>query len=793
MNQMNLRWDNAGRFNMGFEDLFFVRSARTGICINQQWFFPFGSSSSISEWIDYKDIIGSGKYQFAEGILPEQQCKIRLHYVLYKELPLVRLWLTITNLSPKNIALDGIHLIETAEKERGDFDLLQCSQNINVFVDSGSAHWAGVTPLYGNSVDYGEKWKQYCAPHTLKRMLSLTDQESPGLGSHNSPSGLSVFARDSGRGSALLVGFAPVQRAFSSIIFNSNEEKITYFAAASNLYQYELMPRSTYSSEELLMGSFSDGLEAMEKYASLSANLRGIKPYNKKFPSGWMSWYGFRIKATEDDVLANARIVSERFLPYGMDIIQPDYCWQDRFICNEWRKTNENFPHGLKWLSEKIQKMGLKMGFWISPVLISGISDYAKNEKQFLARDKNGLPKVVGNWHWGKQEETFVIDPTIDGALDDFKAQIEWLRENTGSHYWKLDFINIIIQYADVLKISDSSVVPAVEVYRILCKTMRSIAGDDYLYSCTNFIYAESGLSDTAMSACDIGNPCFEHDDINDNGVYSIDGFCQRVSTTMSKFFMHRKLTTLNPDAALLGNEGTLDEARMRFSLVAFSGGQFFIGDDLRNYSEERLFMAEKGLPAYGVAAKPLDLFTSAYPAYPHIWHLPIKTEWDSWDVFCISNITHKKDLDVDISSFFDSVQDLVVFDFWEEKVLGTLSPNCRFRLMPKQSKIILVRKLKNHPHLLATNMHYTQGAVEIEGCRWDVSALILEFQIRRRSGAQGKIWLSIPSGYSYKSCSAEGSVIDLDSDAGNVIAANIKFQNDTARVKLKFEYGPMS
>jgi alpha-galactosidase len=37
-----------------------------------------------------------------------------------------------------------------------------------------------------------------------------------------------------------------------------------------------------------------------------------------------------------------------------------------------WRlEGNERFPHGMKWLANKIKEHGFKAGIWISPYVIS--------------------------------------------------------------------------------------------------------------------------------------------------------------------------------------------------------------------------------------------------------------------------------------------------------------------------------------------------------------------------------------------------------------------------------------
>src|SRR5688500_2211053 len=46
-------------------------------------------------------------------------------------------------------------------------------------------------------------------------------------------------------------------------------------------------------------------------------------------PMGWNSWDAFGASVTEAEVLANARILAERFLPFGYDTATVDIQWYE--------------------------------------------------------------------------------------------------------------------------------------------------------------------------------------------------------------------------------------------------------------------------------------------------------------------------------------------------------------------------------------------------------------------------------------------------------------------------------
>jgi len=787
MNDLTLRWTD-GRFALHIGSQTHIEHARIGVCSENGWLFPFEKGATVSQWERWEDGIGLAMHQTVTARRTPDGLDTRFHIVRYESQPLVRVWLTLDNCCDKPVSLYGVHLLDIAAEDGACFDLGNVENSV-IFTDSGSPHWAGVTKLLEQSGDYEEKWKHLCPPATLRRMLEVTDRREPGAGDHSSGSGLAVFTSDAPSAGAMMLGYAPVQRALSTIICRAAKDRgVEFLAAASGLYGYDLAPGASYTSEDLLIGWFPDGLKALSAYAEASAAIRNISVENKDLPSGWISWYAYRLEVTEDKILQNARIIADRFLPYGMDVIQPDYGWQKDYVANEWRETNTNFPHGMQWLAQQISTMGLRMGFWICPVELSGRSHLFTEHPEYCVKNENAEPLKLGNWTWGNREPMYVIDPTVPGAMDDFVDQMAYLRRTTGAKYWKADFLLPLLRIVGA-SFSDPSVVPGIEIYRLAAKALRRAAGDDYLYFCSNYSYAEWGLGDTTMTCPDIGNPCFSSSRYDDDRVYKLAHFRQGASTVLARHFLHRRLTLLNSDAANLGPEGSQAEARLRFSLAAFSGGQFFLGDDLTRYGEDRLALVEKALPSYGQAATPVDLFTSTFPDSPHIWHLPVTASWDHWDVLCLANMDDDNNVEVDLLSALDLQGDDLIFDFWEEKLLGPLADHSRFTLQPTESKILCVRRPKQQPHLLATNMHFTQGAVEVLNHHWDDVAKTLVLKLQRRPGADGKLWVTVPAGFTANAADhrLDGAKANIVPVSDRLTMANVEFLKAQASVVLSF------
>lgn len=86
-------------------------------------------------------------------------------------------------------------------------------------------------------------------------------------------------------------------------------------------------------------------------------------------PMGWSSWNIFRHKIDENVILQIAKAVKESGLAdAGYMYINLDDCWQSSMRDENGKMQGDltTFPHGIKWLVEQVNAMGLKLGIYSS-------------------------------------------------------------------------------------------------------------------------------------------------------------------------------------------------------------------------------------------------------------------------------------------------------------------------------------------------------------------------------------------------------------------------------------------
>lgn len=86
-------------------------------------------------------------------------------------------------------------------------------------------------------------------------------------------------------------------------------------------------------------------------------------------PMGWSSWNIFRHKIDENVILQIAKAVKDSGLAdAGYVYINLDDCWQSSMRDENGKLQGDltTFPHGIKWLAEQVNAMGLKLGIYSS-------------------------------------------------------------------------------------------------------------------------------------------------------------------------------------------------------------------------------------------------------------------------------------------------------------------------------------------------------------------------------------------------------------------------------------------
>lgn len=140
------------------------------------------------------------------------------------------------------------------------------------------------------------------------------------------------------------------------------------------------------------------------------------------------------------------------------------------------------------------------------------------------------------------------------------------------------------------------------------------------------------------------------------------------------------------------------------------------------DYPAERVDLLRRTMPCHQLTSvRPVDLFENDPP---RVWVL-------NYDAGGVRRTTiglfnwGDKDAEISVSAQRLGLRPDATyagFEFWSSRTMPPLKGRLRERLPPRSSLILAVREIANHPLLLGTSRHVTQGAVDVVEEAWNAS-----------------------------------------------------------------------
>ncbi|MBL9208685.1 MAG: alpha-galactosidase [Opitutaceae bacterium] len=493
----------------------------------------------------------------------------------------------------------------------------------------------------------------------------------------------------------------------------------------------------------------------------------------------WCSWYAHRLEVSEDKVLANAAVAARHFGPLGFSVMQVDHGWQRRDITGDWT-ANERFPHGLKWLANQLrERHGLKLGLWISPTDVASTSELYARHPEWMLKGEDGKAKVNWRWYWKPNPDCYQLDVSQPAAYEHVASMFRSLVAEDVS-YFKIDFISG--QAKEIFFPADPTVTRGWGEFRRAMEAVRAGAGDAWVRYCQGPPLLSVGLADGAYGGDDTA-------DAGQPGMFRVLKDNARILAT--SFWLNQRAYQREVCDMSMRMQASVEEARVRGAIMALAGASISWSDELTYLPASRIRMMQQCLPAGAPAMRPVDLFERVVPS---LWHLKPTTAVEQWDVVGVFNFDEQPAVR---SVRFDRLgldlqAEYAVFEFWQEKYLGTVRGGLDLELPPESSRILSIRRITGRPQLIGTDMHVFQGYHELKAMQWDESTLRLSGRYERMPGLSQRAYFLIPTGYSpkFEFPLSPGSA-RLTHVQGNLWMQEVDFVNRAVSWALPFEKAP--
>ncbi|HVX67505.1 MAG TPA: alpha-galactosidase [Bryobacteraceae bacterium] len=502
----------------------------------------------------------------------------------------------------------------------------------------------------------------------------------------------------------------------------------------------------------------------------------------ERAPMVWSSWTSYYDAVKEDDIVRNADWLAANLKPYGFDYVQLDDGYDrgpngEHYWIENWDR--KKFPHGPTWLAGYIKSKGLRAGIWVVPNAYAG---FAAAHPEWYIHDKQG--KVLLDY------DTPALDQTNPATGEFLKRMFETL-DNWGYDYYKFDGEFAFPKYvpgADRSRLYDKNV-DLVESYRQRLALIRATIGPDR--------FIEGCVAGTPVNGIGYFNSVFNGHDLYNNwqGMYPL------FSSISGNAFLNRLLVYVMPGEGIeLGLPMTVEEAQKKrpavvvetartredpmtgfgvtdaeartlVTFVALSGVAYPLASVMPELPPARVELLKKTMPTMPIS--PADLFSRGGEIhwdtfkgvrrqhflgnYPELLDVQVNAAAGEYDIAALTNWhdeSETRQLDLAEKLSLEPGRPYVVFDFWNQRLLGVYRDRVPVEIAPHDTRVLLVRPAVDHPQLAGLSRHIS-GAYSIREVRWEPGSGTLRGVSETVPGDPYALWLHVPAGYSVASARA--------------------------------------
>jgi hypothetical protein len=203
---------------------------------------------------------------------------------------------------------------------------------------------------------------------------------------------------------------------------------------------------------------------------------------------------------------------------------------------------------------------------------------------------------------------------------------------------------------------------------------------------------------------------------------------CAKPATWL--YFWNGRVWHNDPDCLMLRDPLTLENARAWGSFIALSGQLNLVSEWLPGLPAEKLEVYKRTIPNHRVLnARPVDLFDRDLP---RVWHVSSGEGDDRRDVVGLFNWNFRTPttqtsadevgpakIELDLSQLHLPEGNYVGFDYWANAFLPAVEAKTVVDLPPGSCKVIALRRVLDHPQVLSTSRHISQGLLDLTYVRW--------------------------------------------------------------------------
>ena len=508
-----------------------------------------------------------------------------------------------------------------------------------------------------------------------------------------------------------------------------------------------IAPRKSENLETLAIGYFDDARLGLESWADQIA-----KVYNIHLPSQpvvFCTWYSQPYGGASDEKhLAETATFAEKNLkPFGFSVIQIDDHWQAGIKTDGPRRNFTAadpagpYPSGMKATADSVKAHGLTPGLWFLPFAGTVGDPFFNGHEDWFVKHEDGAPYTV---KWGGT----CLDMTYEPAREHLRDVVHRITHEWGFQYVKIDGLwtgtGTPIEYVNtsykedhmgdaVFHDPDKS---NIEAYRDGLKLVRKAGGKDL------FILGCNGPQNMRSYGGAFG--LVDGMRIGPDNKSDWKSLLRGPTFGSRHYFLNGRVWYNDPDPLYVRPSVPLNHAQLICSWVTISGDLNTSSEWYPDLPPDRLNLLKRTMPSHGLPARPVDLFENELPG---IWLLTDGRHSVRRDVIGLFNWGHsEKKFDYPLDKIgLDGKVEYVGFDYWQNTLVHGIKGRLHASVPGESCQVLAVRPVADHPQLISTSRHITQGIVDVLDEKWDDSAKTLSGRSKIVGGDPYELRIVLP------------------------------------------------
>ncbi|MBN1998326.1 alpha-galactosidase [candidate division KSB1 bacterium] len=555
------------------------------------------------------------------------------------------------------------------------------------------------------------------------------------------------------------------------------------------------------SSEWVYIDCVNNVLDGLEQWAALAGKLNNAVVSDPP-ATGFYTWYYYRDYVSEKIMLDNAGFLAENRDKFPVNFVHIDWGWQRNFSSGD-TTVNDKFPHGLRWLAQKISSYGFKPSIWVNPFMYTTPSADASllhpdiflkdTDKNLVEREpiRNIMAKAWGDAEYMLLDGVInVLDVSNPKAHDFLQDRYHWVR-SMGYDMAMMDFIiygRANLENGDTYKFTNLSTFEGIK--KALYKARKGLGKGGNILGCGNFYEPCVGTSNLTRISYDA----------------TANWSCVKVacSDLILQYYMNNNLWTNYADGVFMrdkpspywgeyeldenGNKLPMylndDEAQFYTAVTGLSQAAVMYTEDIQLLKPDRQWLLSMILPIYKNGKfRPIDLFRTNFAK---TLRLECEEGQRKWIVAAGINWTENRDeigLDVGLLNLRET-EKYHAFNIYKQEYIGLIAPNSQLGPINSHGVILInITADTKRPQVVGTNLHISQGGVEIADEIWHKNSKVLSIKVNSLYGRKGDIFVHVPSGFKFAKNTIGPSITQIK----NVLKVPVVL-DDEKLITLNFE-----